>query len=50
MATAATRHPPFEPISWDDFFKKCDSEKLAFLYQEEKADGEESHFCKFISR
>ena len=35
-----------ERISWDDFFKTFDKEKLAFLYQEEK----DSRFVKFVSR
>jgi hypothetical protein len=43
-------NPPLEPISWEDFFQKFDAEKLAFLYQDETADGKESHFCKFVSR
>jgi hypothetical protein len=43
-------NPPLEPLSWEDFFAKFDEEKLAFLYQEESADGKKSHFCKFVSR
>jgi hypothetical protein len=43
-------NPPLEAISWDDFFEKFDEEKLAMIYQEEKADGEESTFCKFVER
>jgi len=43
-------NPPLEPISWEDFFEKFDQEKLAMIYQEEKADGEESTFCKFVER
>ncbi|HEX6963801.1 MAG TPA: hypothetical protein VF175_18180 [Lacipirellula sp.] len=49
MPTGAS-NPPLEPISWDDFFQKFDEEGLAFVYQEQKADGEPSHFCKFVSR
>jgi hypothetical protein len=49
MPTGAS-NPPLEPISWDDFFKKFDEENLAFLYQEEKADGEPSFFSKFVNR
>jgi hypothetical protein len=37
-----------QPISWDDFFKQFDNEGLAFLYQEETADGKESRFNKFV--
>jgi hypothetical protein len=43
-------NPPLEPIAWDDFFEKFDREKLAFIYQDEKADGEPSFFCKFVAR
>lgn len=39
-----------ENISWDEFFEKFDQENLAFLYQEEKADGEQSYFNKLIHR
>jgi hypothetical protein len=38
-----------EEISWDEFFKTFDEKHLAFLYQDKKADGEESNFCKFVS-
>ncbi|MGN6544276.1 MAG: lipocalin/fatty-acid binding family protein [Aureliella sp.] len=43
-------NPPLEPITWDEFFEKFDEENLAMVYQEKKADGEESTFCKFINR
>ena len=39
-----------ERISWDDFFEKFDEKKLAFLYQDQMRDGEESRFFKFVSR
>jgi len=39
-----------EEISWDEFFKKFDEKKLAFLYQEHTANGEESRFFKLVSR
>lgn len=42
--------PPLEPISWDDFFEKFDEANLAFVYQDEKADGEPSFFSKLVSR
>ncbi len=38
-----------EPISWDKFFEKFDSENLALLYQEENSDGSKSQFNKFVS-
>jgi hypothetical protein len=39
-----------EHISWDDFFQKFEESKLAFLYQEQTADGKQSRFSKFVSR
>jgi hypothetical protein len=39
-----------EQISWDEWFEKFDSEKLAFLYQEQKASGEDSTFFKLVNR
>ena len=39
-----------EEISWEDFFDKFDEKNLAFLYQDEMRDGEESRFFKFVSR
>jgi hypothetical protein len=39
-----------EPISWEDWFAKFDDSKLAFLYQQQKASGEDSTFFKLVSR
>lgn len=39
-----------EEISWDEWFAKFDEKDLAFLYQDKKADGEESTFFKLVSR
>jgi hypothetical protein len=39
-----------EHISWDDWFDKFDANGLAFLYQEQKASGEDSTFFKLVSR
>ncbi len=39
-----------EEISWEDFFEKFDAEGLAFLYQEETKEGDESRFNKFVRR
>jgi hypothetical protein len=39
-----------ESISWDDFFKKFDEKKLAFLYQEALKSGQQSRFHKLVSR
>ena len=37
-------------ISWDEFFKIFDENKLAFLYQDKTADGGKSRFNKFVNR
>ena len=39
-----------EPIDWDTFFKTFEDNNLAFLHQDETADGEVSRFNKFVSR
>ena len=33
-----------EKITWEEFFRGFEEEKLAFLYQEETKDGDASHF------
>jgi hypothetical protein len=37
-------------VSWDDFFRKFEKEKLAFLYQDKTKDGSVSRFHKFVQR
>lgn len=44
------RDEAFEEISWADFFESFDNNKLDFLYQDKKKDGETSTFHKFVSR
>jgi hypothetical protein len=39
-----------EKISWDDFFAVFEDRELAFLYQDEKAHGSKSYFCKLVHR
>ena len=39
-----------EEISWDDFFNDFEKEKLDLLYQDTKANGEQSTFHKLVSR
>jgi hypothetical protein len=39
-----------DEISWEEFFEKFDENNLAFLYQEQTADGEQSNFNKFVRR
>lgn len=42
--------PQLATIEWDDFFEKFDESGLAFLYQDQTADGELSRFCKFVNK
>lgn len=39
-----------QAIEWDDFFDKFEERNLAFIYQEETADGKESRFSKLVER
>lgn len=39
-----------ETISWEKFFEAFEENELALLYQEELKSGEESRFCKLVSR
>jgi hypothetical protein len=39
-----------EPLSWDEWFRAFDENELAFVYQDETKDGEESRFSKLVSR
>ncbi len=39
-----------EQMSWEDWFDAFDENELAFLYQEETKEGDESHFSKLVSR
>ena len=45
-----TGEDTLEPISWEDWFRKFDEAKLAFVYQERTADGKKSNFNKLVSR
>lgn len=40
----------FEHISWEEFFRIFEGNKLAFLYQEETKEGGVSRFFKFVRR
>jgi predicted YcjX-like family ATPase len=37
-------------ISWEQFFRKFDEKRLAFVYQERTRSGQLSRYFKFISR
>ena len=39
-----------EQISWEEWFEKFEDNKLAFLYQEQKASGEDSTLFKLVDR
>ncbi|MGG7518225.1 hypothetical protein ACQ3G6_10105 [Allorhizobium undicola] len=39
-----------EQIGWEEFLSIFDDNKLAFLFQEKTADGQDSRFNKFIDR
>lgn len=39
-----------EEIGWDEFFEIFDENKLAFLHQDQTADGDLSRFSKFVER
>ena len=39
-----------QEISWEQFFEKFDETGLAFLYQDQTADGQESRFFKLVRR
>jgi hypothetical protein len=38
------------PISWDDWFRKFEERKLAFLHQNRAPNGKLSRFFKLIKR
>jgi hypothetical protein len=39
-----------EDIGWEAFFQKFDATGLAFLHQDQTADGATSRFFKFVRR
>ncbi len=39
-----------EHVGWDEWFEKFEDNRLALLYQERKASGEDSTFFKLVSR
>ncbi|WP_159347383.1 hypothetical protein [Roseomonas harenae] len=39
-----------EEISWKAFFETFEDRKLAFLHQDNTADGQPSRFFKFVKR
>ena len=44
-----SKNDDLEEISWEDFFTDFEADKLDFLYQEKKADGETSTFHKLVA-
>lgn len=45
-----SRDDRLEAIDWESFFKAFDKSGLAFVYQDEKADGSPSNFSRFVKR
>jgi hypothetical protein len=43
------RDEGLQEITWEEFFKKFDESRLAFLYQDKTKDGKISRFYKFVS-
>src|SRR5215217_1193957 len=39
-----------EHIGWDEWFEKFEDSGLAFLYQQQKASGEDSTFFRLVRR
>ncbi len=39
-----------EEITWEEFFETFEEANLAFLYQDQTKDGEQSRFSKLIDR
>ncbi len=39
-----------ESIDWDAFFDAFEDNELAFVYQEETKEGDESRFSKLVAR
>lgn len=39
-----------EEIDWDDFFNDFEKDQLDLLYQDKKANGEQSTFYKLVAR
>jgi len=44
------REEGLEEISWDEFSRKFEEARLAFLYQDKTKDGKVSRFHKFVAR
>jgi hypothetical protein len=44
------RSQSLKEITWDEFFRKFDENKLAFIYQDETSQGVRSNFNKFIKK
>jgi len=45
-----TGEDQLEHISWEEWLEKFEDSNLAFLYQAQKASGEDSTFFKLVSR
>jgi hypothetical protein len=39
-----------DEVDWEPFFRTFDDRELAFVYQEQTSDGEQSRFSRFVRR
>jgi hypothetical protein len=39
-----------DEVDWEPFFRTFDDRDLAFVYQEQTSDGEQSRFSRFVRR
>lgn len=46
----SSKNDDLQEISWEDFFNDFEKEKLDFLYQDKKANGDLSTFYKLVTR
>lgn len=42
--------PPLHPLSWEEFFETFEERRLAFIYEENAAHGQEERLTKLVNR
>lgn len=47
---ASQQDEAFDQVDWEQFFDIFEQKNLTMLYQEEKENGEQSTFHKFVNR
>jgi hypothetical protein len=45
-----SKNEELQEISWEDFFNDFEKDRLDFLYQDHKTNGEQSTFYKLVTR